>query len=31
MKIDRRKIPAHLQYLSDETLETLIRLFTPNF
>ena len=31
MKIDRRKIPAHLQYLSDKALALLIQLHKCRF
>jgi hypothetical protein len=31
MKIDRRKIPKHLRYLSDKALQILIDLHKPRF
>jgi len=31
MKIDRRKIPSHLRYLSDKALAALIQLHRSRF
>ena len=31
MKIDRKKIPEHLLYLSDKVLQILIDLHKPRF